>query len=247
MLGAPASAGALFRPLDPARPDTVDKPALAGLTLLVLSRVRLRHLALAAGLAALPLCWFFLDRPLARAVERIPTGWNPLFHGLGLLSGFPFVLGVSLVMAALFFVRVYGRGLPRGPLIPLLYIPAAALTASAVTGLLKVVFARYRPGVFIDAGLYGFSYWKAGYWSNSFPSGHAAVAFALAFALGASYPRWRGPALALAALIAASRVLLNLHYLSDVIAGVLLGIGLALLYRRLFAYFRFPVRYDGGP
>lgn len=62
----------------------------------------------------------------------------------------------------------------------------------------------------------------------SFPSGHTITAFAVAVALGAFYPAML-PALLLCALsIAASRVLLGMHFLSDVLAGALLGTGLAL-------------------
>lgn len=193
-------------------------------------------------MAVLLVCYFFFDRPVARFAERIPAGFNALFHGVSLLAGLPLVVAAGTAMAALFFIRAYGQGRPRQRLVPLIYLPTAALTASLATETLKVVLARYRPGMLIDSGLYGFSFWKAGYWFNSFPSGHATVAFALGGAVGLAFPRWRGPALALAALVALSRVLLNLHYLSDIIAGGLLGIGWALLYRRLFARFNLPVK-----
>jgi membrane-associated phospholipid phosphatase len=208
----------------------------------VFSRPTVRRFALAAGFAVLlALVYFLVDRPLARLAERIPAGLNVLFHGLSFLAGFPFVTAAGMVMVTLFFVRVYGQGRPRGPQVPLLYLPAAALTASLSAELLKIIFARYRPGLLIDAGLHGFAFWKAGYWFNSFPSGHAAVAFALYGALAFARPRRRRLAFGLAALVAASRVLLNLHYLSDVIAGALLGLGWAVAYRRLFARFGLAV------
>ncbi|MFO7675114.1 MAG: phosphatase PAP2 family protein [bacterium] len=208
----------------------------------MLSRPALRRILFAVGVAvALAVCYFFLDRPLARAAERIPAGLNPFFHGLSAFAGLPVAFLAGAVMVVMFFIRAYGRDLPRRPMVPLIYLPAAALTASLSAELVKIVLARYRPGLLIDAGLYGFAFWKAGYWFNSFPSGHAAVAFALAGALALAFPRWRGRAFALAGLVAASRVVLNLHYLSDVIAGALLGLGWARLYRRLFARFSLPV------
>ena len=122
-------------------------------------------------------------------------------------------------------------------MLPLLYIPATALTTSLIVELLKKLFARYRPPELIDFGRYGFLFWKDGFWQNSFPSGHAAVAFAFFGALALSRPRWRVWSFAVAGLVAVSRILLNLHFLSDVIAGALLGLGFALLYRRLFLRF----------
>jgi undecaprenyl-diphosphatase len=60
------------------------------------------------------------------------------------------------------------------------------------------------------------------------PSAHASTAFAAAVAVGLVHLRLRAPLLALAALIAISRVWLGVHYLSDVIVGAALGSALAL-------------------
>ena len=61
------------------------------------------------------------------------------------------------------------------------------------------------------------------------PSGHASAAFAAAVAVGLVHPRLRWPLVALASLIAISRVWLGVHYLSDVLAGAALGAAVALL------------------
>src|SRR5262245_65993661 len=57
----------------------------------------------------------------------------------------------------------------------------------------------------------------------SFPSGHAVNAFAVGSLLALSFPWLAAGVLALAGSIAASRVLLGEHYLTDVVAGVVLG------------------------
>jgi membrane-associated phospholipid phosphatase len=58
-----------------------------------------------------------------------------------------------------------------------------------------------------------------------FPSGHAAMAFATATALGILWPRYRPVFYAFAAIVAAERVLENSHWLSDVVSGAALGVG----------------------
>jgi undecaprenyl-diphosphatase len=69
--------------------------------------------------------------------------------------------------------------------------------------------------------------------STSFPSGHSASAFAFATAVGGELPAL-APALGLlAATVAYSRVHTGVHYPSDVLAGVAIGIGSGLLAARV--------------
>ena len=60
----------------------------------------------------------------------------------------------------------------------------------------------------------------------SFPSGHTITAFAGAVSLSLFYPEWAASLLFCALSVAASRILLGMHFLSDVLAGA--GIGTAL-------------------
>jgi undecaprenyl-diphosphatase len=63
--------------------------------------------------------------------------------------------------------------------------------------------------------------------STSFPSGHAAAAFAFATGVGHVLPPVAIPLHALAALVAYSRVHTGVHYPADVAAGALIGTALA--------------------
>jgi membrane-associated phospholipid phosphatase len=68
--------------------------------------------------------------------------------------------------------------------------------------------------------------------STSFPSGHAASAFAFATGVGSILPRDSIPVRALATLVAYSRVHTGVHYPADVVAGAFLGTTLAQLTAR---------------
>jgi len=57
----------------------------------------------------------------------------------------------------------------------------------------------------------------------SFPSGHSLNAFALGTVLALAFPLTVVPVFLVAASVAASRVVLGLHFLSDVLAGSALG------------------------
>jgi membrane-associated phospholipid phosphatase len=63
--------------------------------------------------------------------------------------------------------------------------------------------------------------------SRSFPSGHAASAFAFATGVAGTEPHVGWALRALAALVAYSRVHTGVHYPGDVLAGALLGVSLA--------------------
>jgi undecaprenyl-diphosphatase len=66
----------------------------------------------------------------------------------------------------------------------------------------------------------------------SFPSGHSITAFAIATTIGLFYPQLQGCLLVIAFLIAGSRIILGMHFLSDVLAGSVIGamLGLASFY-----------------
>jgi undecaprenyl-diphosphatase len=63
----------------------------------------------------------------------------------------------------------------------------------------------------------------------SFPSGHTITAFAVAVSISMVYPSLAIGLLFCAVSVAASRILLGMHFLSDVLAGALIGTTLAYL------------------
>jgi undecaprenyl-diphosphatase len=62
----------------------------------------------------------------------------------------------------------------------------------------------------------------------SFPSGHTMTAFSIALVVSYFYPTLQWPLYFLAASIALSRIVLGMHFLSDVLAGALLGTALGV-------------------
>lgn len=72
----------------------------------------------------------------------------------------------------------------------------------------------------------------------SFPSGHSCASFAVAMVLFKMVPKvWGIPAVVLAALIAFSRLYVGVHYPTDVIVGILIGIFSAWVAVKLIRFY----------
>jgi undecaprenyl-diphosphatase len=69
----------------------------------------------------------------------------------------------------------------------------------------------------------------------SFPSGHSITAFAVALPLGLFFPALMAALLFCAVSVAISRIVLGMHFLSDVLAGSAIGSMLGYAAFRLFS------------
>ena len=108
---------------------------------------------------------------------------------------------------------------------------AIALPGLTVT-IVKRLIGRVRPS---DLGPFSYMPWSWRPEYASLPSGHGTTAFAAAVAIGALWPKARVPMWAFAVVIAVSRVVIQAHFASDVIAAAFVGAFGAILVRNWFA------------
>jgi membrane-associated phospholipid phosphatase len=103
-----------------------------------------------------------------------------------------------------------------------LFVFLSVFSSGVFVNILKVTFARYRP-LMLKEDLFGFSWFDIGYTVSSFPSGHSSTALSAYTAFALLLPKYRYPLLIIGITIALSRVVLTVHYLSDVLVGGLIG------------------------
>jgi membrane-associated phospholipid phosphatase len=164
----------------------------------------------------------WIDVPLARAFQGIGPTTHAIF---GFITRFG-EGGVYLVPLGLAFLWALLKG-ARGWAARTGFVFATVAVPGILADIMKPVFGRARPVLLFRDDVFGFTW--AGAHANdwSFPSGHSITVAALAVALYAIYPPlWPAYAL-LALLVMASRLVLDQHYLSDVIAGFYIGIAFA--------------------
>ena len=177
--------------------------------------------ALLAVLAGICASVLWIDQPLARGLAKLGAA-----HAVFTAS--PVRLPVMIVFA---YVSVaiglghilIGRRLPKAVLATMLAGIALLISLWLTHEVLKPLFGRTIPSVYLRTGHSGFHWLHRGVKYASFPSGHATQAGAILSVFWALYPRGR-PLYALAMLALAFALMLGeWHYLGDILAGGLVG------------------------
>jgi undecaprenyl-diphosphatase len=170
--------------------------------------------ALSTLLARVDAAEFGICRTLNRGAScRVPRALFRVASRLG--DG---VLWYALILA---LPLLYGLSAVR----PAIVMAVTGIVGLALYKMLKRVFVRERP--FITHSAIDLA--AAPLDRYSFPSGHTLHAVSFAWQLTAHFPDLGWFVVPLAMLIAASRVVLGLHYPTDVIAGAAVGALLAAL------------------
>ena len=160
--------------------------------------------------------------------------------------------GLAAMLAAVALTAPGLRGTSKSLLLSfgvrLQFLFVAVLVPVLSGEVIKWIVGRGRPFVGGKANAFNFVHFSGTEAYASFPSAHAITAFALAFAVGAVWPRARVPMIIYAVLIAGSRLVLLAHHPSDVVAGALIGVVGAMGVRYWFAVRRlgFAIRRDGA-
>ncbi len=175
---------------------------------------------------------FFFDAPVLGWFYGIITPFRTrVALALSTVGGVEVMIGLSVIVAALLWWWRKREAV---------FFAVSLIGTSLIMGLTKVLLARPRPDLFPDV-----DYWRTA--SPSFPSGHASSSAALALTLYlvvsrlAPRGRWLAGLLgaAFALSVSASRLYLQVHYPSDILAGLALGAAWVL---GVNAFYRYTLR-----
>lgn len=192
------------------------------------SRLLLRALIMTAlCIAAVLVCYFWIDRPVAFFVYRHHINTIQVFRWLTYPP--PEVQNWSaLVLTILMVRRAWGPFLCWQRV--LLVACLSLIVADDFRISLGDVCGRYWPDTWthdnpslIGTGAYGFHPFQRGDDIGSFPSGHACGILAFATVWGIAMPHSRILVTVLCAPMLVSLVATNYHFISDVIGGSVLG------------------------
>ena len=199
-----------------------------------------RRLALGglAGVALALAAMEFLDARGVRFAHGLPSGVVDTFNEItdfGQSGWFLVPLAILIALTIVLATPAAGRvgslvlaslGVRFG------YLFLAIALPGLFVAIVKRLIGRVRPS---DSGPFAYVPWSWRHEYASLPSGHSTTAFAAAVAIAALWPRARIPMLIYAAIIAASRVIITAHFVSDVVAAAFVGGFGAVLIRNWYA------------
>jgi len=172
-------------------------------------------------------CYFFIDRPVAFYVHDHGLAQYQLFKWLTYPP--PWAQDWSPLVLTLLVIRRAWGPFTRGE--KALFVALVSLIiADQFRTSLGDVFGRYWPETWHDNnpslignGTYGFHPFQLGDDVGSFPSGHSARILGFAWVWWLAMPRLRVLLAMVCLPMLASLVLMNYHFVGDVVAGSVLG------------------------
>src|SRR6266513_1118903 len=187
-------------------------------------------MGMALCIAAVLVCYFWIDRPVAFFVYHHQINKFQVFRWLTCPP--PEVQNWSALVLTILLIRRARRPFPHWQKV-LLVAFVSLIVADSFRISLGDVFGRYWPDTWthdnpslIGTGMYGFHPFQRGDDVGSFPSGHACRILGFATVWLIAMPRSQTVQLVVIVLCApmlVSLVAMNYHFVSDVIAGGVLG------------------------
>jgi membrane-associated phospholipid phosphatase len=183
-------------------------------------------LVLTAAFVAISFQWF--DRPIVLWVHDMFGGRSVPSRLADRTFSLPLIAAITFVICGL--VAIMGRRFSK-PETAAAICTVSTLATIIVKDQLKFAFGRTWPRSwgpamvsFLHDNAYGFHFFQSGKSFESFPSGHAAVAAAVLSVVWILFPKLRVICAIGVVAVDIGLVALNIHFLSDVVAGTFVGV-----------------------
>lgn len=194
--------------------------------------------------AAVSASYVWIDRPVASWV-RVQFPRHEVFVALTYIPD-PLLVVAVVIFLLLGLKSFMGRPLSSWQMLTLLCSVSVTMT-EATKNQLKFVFGRYWPDTwihnnpsFLHDGAYGFNFFHGGAAYGSFPSGHTAIACAVASVLWIGYPKLRVLWTLAVLAVVVGLVGADYHFIGDTIAGAFVGSTVGWMTMTLAAGARHP-------
>lgn len=181
-------------------------------------------LALASFIIIDALFFKWLDLPCAKFMHTLST--QTLIYKISAHIETIFSPDHWLMVSCIFILIGFGLLFNHKKSNPYFKIGLTGILAFIIAGVVKIILARYRPIEFFSSGLYGFHFFSDQHDLNSTPSGHTVMAVAVLGAIANLFKKiWFWVLVILICIvIAGSRLILNAHYISDLIFAAYIGL-----------------------
>ncbi len=204
-----------------------------------MNRWRTGSIALLFTTIAIVASYIWIDRPVAIWSHEYLHGYV-IFADITLFTGWfaPIAVGVICLGG---LMKYLGYCVPRWGEAALLS-STSLIVARAAKDQLKVLFGRTWPETWVNNnpslianGAFGFNPLHGGPGFESFPSGHTTAICAVVVTLWIYYPRLSVLYLLPVLIISVGLIGANYHFVSDIVAGSLLGTSIAIFCTALFS------------
>jgi membrane-associated phospholipid phosphatase len=182
----------------------------------------LAGLLIVAALVSVSIRW--LDKPIAEFFSKTAEQQRTPLELVERFFSIPSLAAGSFLICGL--IAIAGRRPSRIEATIAISI-VTVLVTTVIKDQLKFVFGRTWPYL-LSQNMYGFNFFHAGRLYESFPSGHAAVAAAVLSIVCILFPTQRILCVIAIVAVDVGLVALNLHFLSDTVAGSFVGLSIGL-------------------
>lgn len=177
------------------------------------------NLTLVSTTLAILISFFFIDIPVAQYFKSIPPFLLSSAHFGSTLIDPQYQLLAWPILFFIFRILLKKEQLANRCLLILVSIAIS----NFLCAIIKQFLGRARPELFFSHQDYGFILFNGSSLYTSFPSSHACVMGAICGVIAHFFPRHWILSVFLGFVLAMTRVILTSHYLSDIIAGEVLG------------------------